>query len=173
MHCLVNLAKNAVETYIEKGEIISPPEDLPDKFKNKKAGTFVTLKKEDKLRACIGTSRPTRENIAKEIISNAISASTKDTRFGAIKEEELPKLSYEVYVLEEPVRVKDIEELDPEKFGIVVKSVESSKSALLLPGLEGIDSPQKQVLVACRKAGINPKKGEVVLFKFRAQKFEG
>lgn len=171
MHYLVKLAKNAVETYIKKEETVSPPEELPDKFLNKKAGTFVTLKKEGELRACIGTSLPVQDNIAEEVIHNAISAATKDTRFGAVRQEELSKLSYEVYVLQKPVTVEDIDELEPEKFGVIVKSIDSNKSALLLPDLEGIDSIEKQFLVVCRKAGINPKQERIQLLKFKAEKF--
>ena len=36
--------------------------------------------------------------------------------------EELPYLSYTVYILSEPKPVKDIKDLDPKKFGIIVKT---------------------------------------------------
>ena len=134
MHALVFLAKKTVETFIKKGEIISPPEDLPKEFLEKKAGTFVTIEKNGNLRGCIGTYLPTRENIAQEIIQNAIAAATEDYRFGPIQEKELSSLSYTVYILSEPELVRDIKELDPQKYGIIVKT--ETKTGLLLPDLE-------------------------------------
>jgi AMMECR1 domain-containing protein len=59
MHPLVSLAKSAVENYILEKKIISPPEDLPKEFLEKRAGTFVTIEKNGELRGCIGTYLPT------------------------------------------------------------------------------------------------------------------
>ena len=52
---LVELAKSAIENYIKKGVVIPPPDNLPEEFLRKRAGTFVTVEKEGKLRGCIGT----------------------------------------------------------------------------------------------------------------------
>lgn len=118
----VLLVKLAVETFIKEGKIISLPANLPEEFLKRKSGTFITIEKDGNLRGCIGTYLPTKENIAKEIISNAIAAATEDYRFGPIREEELPHLSYTVYILGEPELVKDLKELDPKKYGIIVKT---------------------------------------------------
>lgn len=192
MKSLASLAKQAVENYIKNRNIISPPENLPDEFLNRKAGTFVTIEKNDELRGCIGTYLPTKESIAEEIIANAIAAATEDYRFGPIQKKELSSLSYTVYILSEPELVKDIEELDPKKFGIIVKTrqIFSSKnlggqaendvvfnghlpykSGLLLPDLEGIDTVEKQILIACQKGGIDPEKEKIVIYKFTVDKY--
>ena len=168
MHPLVSLAKSAVENYIKEGEIISVPENFPQEFLNQKAGTFVTIEKNNNLRGCIGTYLPTKENIAKEIISNAIAAATQDDRFGPIQKEELTDLSYTVYVLDKPVAVKNLEELNPKKYGIIVKS--GFKSGLLLPDLEGVDTTEEQFFITCQKAGIDPTHETVSVYKFTAQK---
>ena len=104
---LPQLAKLALETYIKEGKVILPPPGLPERFLQEKRGTFVTLEKKGQLRGCIGTYLPTKENIALEVISNAIAAGTKDWRFGPVKEEELPFLSYTVYILQKPERNTD------------------------------------------------------------------
>jgi AmmeMemoRadiSam system protein A len=122
MHQLVLLAKSAVENYIKENKIISSLEDLPEEFLKRRAGTFVTIEKAGELRGCIGTYLPTRINIVEEIIHNAIAAATEDYRFGPIQKEELPYLSYTVYILSYPEPVKNIKELDPRKFGIIVKT---------------------------------------------------
>lgn len=165
----VQLAKMAVEKYVKEGKIINPPKDLPEDFFKQRCGVFVSIHKGKELRGCIGTYLPTKENLAKEIISNAISA-TKDPRFSPIQPEELPCLSYEVYLLEKPEPVKSIKELDPKKYGILVQSP-PYKSGLLLPDLEGIDTPEKQILIACYKAGIDPQKEAFLIYRFKAKKY--
>ena len=62
------------------------PTNLPKELLEEKRGVFVSIHKFGQLRGCIGTFLPTRENIAKEIIENAISSSTLDPRFPPIKE---------------------------------------------------------------------------------------
>jgi AmmeMemoRadiSam system protein A len=195
MHPLVFLAKSSVENYILEKKIISPPEDLTKEFLRKKAGTFVTIEKNGELRGCIGTYLPTRENIAEEIIHNAISAATEDWRFGPVQKEELPYLSYTVYILSEPELVKDISNLDPKKYGIIVKTVpilanfhefehEYSrmdvvfnghfvpKTGVLLPDLEGVDTVEKQIFIACQKAGIDPQRERFLIYRFTAEKLK-
>ena len=185
MHPLVSLAKSAVENYILEKKIISPPEDLPKEFLKRRAGTFVTIEKNGELRGCIGTYLPTRENIVQEIIFNAIAAATEDWRFGPVEKEELPYLSYTVYILSEPELVKDISELDPKKYGVIVKSVPISpsgdvifdghfvpKTGVLLPDLEGVDTVEKQIFIACQKAGIDPQRERFLIYRFTAEKFK-
>jgi len=169
MHALVFLAKKTVETFIKKGEIISPPEDLPKEFLEKKAGTFVTIEKNGNLRGCIGTYLPTRENIAQEIIQNAIAAATEDYRFGPIQEKELSSLSYTVYILSEPELVRDIKELDPQKYGIIVKT--EIKTGLLLPDLEGVDTIEQQLSITCQKGGIDPTQEKILIYRFTVTKY--
>jgi AmmeMemoRadiSam system protein A len=193
---LTQLAKKTVEVYVKEGKIISPPEDLTGEFLEKKSGTFVTIKKEifdlirDKqieiLRGCIGTYLPTKENIAKEVISNAIAAATEDYRFGPVRKEELPHLSYTVYILRKPQLVKDLKELDPRKYGIIVKTIPITqggtdvvfnghlpyKSGLLLPDLKGVDAVEKQISIACQKGGINPTKEKILIYKFTVKKYQ-
>ena len=41
------------------------------------AGVFVSLHRRGELRGCIGTFPPTTENVAEEIIRNAIESSTR------------------------------------------------------------------------------------------------
>ena len=90
----VRLARQTIETYVRTGRKISIPEGLPEELYAKQAGVFVSLKEEGKLRGCIGTIAPVRNNIAEEIIENAISASARDPRFRPVQPEELDKLVY-------------------------------------------------------------------------------
>lgn len=187
MHPLIPLAKEAVETFIREKKIISPPEDFPREFLTKRAGIFITIEKDGKLRGCIGTYLPTRVNIAQEIIRNAISAATRDHRFSSISERELPSLSYTIYILGYPEPVKDTKELDPKKFGIVVRTgplafpneenvvfngVVPHKTGLLLPNLEGVDTVEQQISIACQKGGIDPTEEKLIIYKFTVEKYQ-
>jgi len=180
---ILKLAKSAVENYLKKGIIISPPLNLPKELLNKKSGIFVTIKKNNELRGCIGTYLPTKNNIAEEIISNAINAAVNDYRFDPIQPKELNQLSYEVYILDKPEfkgKIQELKELkednlrklglNPKKYGVLVKS--GFKSGLLLPNLEGISKAQDQVLIAAQKGGINPYQEEFEIYCFSAKKYE-
>ncbi|MFH1780740.1 MAG: AmmeMemoRadiSam system protein A [Candidatus Nealsonbacteria bacterium] len=169
MNPYVSLAKEAVESYIRENKAISPSKNLPQEFK-KKAGVFVTIMQGKALKGCIGTYLPTQDNIAEEIIQNAIAAATEDYRFDPIQEQDLDFLNYSVYILEAPVIIKDRNELNPRKFGIIVKT--AKKSGLLLPDLEGVDTIDQQLSIACQKGDINPEKEHVAIYKFIAEKYE-
>ncbi len=170
MHPLVRLAKKSVEAYLREKRVVSPPLDLPKEFLEKRAGTFVTIEKSGQLRGCIGTYLPTRDNIAQEVIHNAIAAASEDWRFGPVDKGELPELSYIVYVLGRPELVKSKKELDPKKYGVIVRS--GAKTGLLLPDLKGVDTVEKQISISCQKAGIDPLSENFSLYKFKAEKYE-
>ncbi|KYO65414.1 hypothetical protein ATZ99_16480 [Thermovenabulum gondwanense] len=150
----VSLARKTVETYVKTGKIIDVPQGLPEEMLTQRAGVFVSIKKHGQLRGCIGTIFPTRENIAEEIIQNAISAGCEDPRFFPVEKEELPDLTYSVDVLMPPEKVKSKKELDPKKYGVIVRR--GKRTGLLLPDLEGIDTVEEQLEIALRKAGISP-----------------
>lgn len=168
MKNLSQLAQKAVEDYIEKGVVINPPRGISKVFLKKRAGVFVTIKKDNNLRGCIGTYLPTKENIAQEVISNAIAAALKDYRFKAIKKEELKFLSYSVSILGEVERVEGLSDLDPKQFGIIVKS--GIKIGLLLPDLPGLERVEDQIIVASQKAGIDLNKEKIKIYRFKVEK---
>ncbi|OGW51354.1 MAG: AMMECR1 domain-containing protein, partial [Nitrospirae bacterium RBG_19FT_COMBO_42_15] len=134
-HPLVKLAKDAIKEYIKSRGIIKPPEDLAEEMKGQ-AGVFVSLKKRGQLRGCIGTFAPTAKNIAEEVIHNAVSAATRDPRFSPVSFSELEEIDCSVDVLTEPERIAGPEELDPKRYGIIVRS--GMKKGLLLPDIEGV-----------------------------------
>lgn len=171
MNPLVDLAKQAVEKFVRERKIISPGIGISKNFSQKKSGVFVSIHKGKELRGCIGTYLPTKKNLESEIISNAIEAA-QDPRFFPIEKKELADLSYEVYILEEPALIENLEDLNPKKYGIIVKSANyPEKSGLLLPGLEGIGTKEEQIAVACQKAGIDIRKEKISIYKFGAEKY--
>lgn len=168
MHPLVKLAKDTIEEYVRNGNIIKPPSNLPTEMTGK-AGVFVSLKKKGKLRGCIGTLQPTKENVVDEIIQNAVSAATHDHRFPPVTSSELDKLEYSIDVLSEPERISGKEDLDPKRYGVIVKSKELR--GLLLPDLEGVDTPEEQIRIAAMKAGIYSAEG-MELSRFEVKRYK-
>ena len=164
----VKLARETIENYVKQGKMITPPLGLPEEMINQRAGVFVSLKKFDDLRGCIGTFMPTQENIAQEIIRNAISAAVDDPRFSSVNVSELEDLSISVDVLSAPEEVKDTSQLDPRKYGVIVSS--GYKKGLLLPDLEGVDTVEYQIDIAKRKAGIYPDE-KVKLYRFEVKRY--
>ncbi|NLK01067.1 MAG: AmmeMemoRadiSam system protein A [Clostridia bacterium] len=149
----VKLASESLSTYLLEGEIMPIPENVPEDL-TRPAGAFVTLKKGGGLRGCIGTIMPTKETAAEEIIMNAISAGTKDPRFPPVEPKELGDITISVDVLGEAKPIKELTELDPKRFGIIVRK--GARMGVLLPDLEGVDSVNEQINIAKQKAGISP-----------------
>lgn len=164
----VRLARETIENYIKQGKKITPSMGLPEEMINQKAGVFVSLKKNGNLRGCIGTFMPVQENIAQEIIKNAISAAVDDPRFSPVTASELGDLTISVDVLSPPEEISDISGLDPKKYGVIVSS--DYKKGLLLPDLEGVDTAGEQVDIARRKAGIYPDE-KVKLYRFEVKRY--
>ena len=167
MHPLVRLAREAVERYVLEGQTISPPDELTPEMREK-AGVFVSIKKKGQLRGCIGTYLPSMENVASEVIQNAISAATRDPRFLPVEPSELNELEYSVDVLTEPEKVNSLDQLDPKRYGIIV--VSGNRRGLLLPDLEGINTVEEQIGIASMKAGISPDE-EVEIYRFEVKRY--
>jgi len=159
----VQLARYSLESYIKTGKQVGMPEELPEEMRHNRAGVFVSLKKNGRLRGCIGTIASTTENIAKEIMQNAVSAAVNDPRFNAITEEELSQLVYSVDVLGETEAIDSSTELDIKRYGVIVQK--GNKRGLLLPNLEGVNTIAEQIAIAKQKAGIGEHE-RVQLYRF-------
>ena len=149
----VRLARLSLETFVRTGKRLDVlPNGLPGEMTTRSAGAFVSLHAHGQLRGCIGTTGPTRSNVAWEIVQNAVSACSRDPRFAPVREDELNSLEYSVDVLGEPEAVSSQTELDVKKYGIIVSC--GGRRGLLLPDLEGVDTVEQQIEIARRKGGI-------------------
>lgn len=159
VHPFVRLARQSLTHYLRTGDRLKKPENLPDELFGPKKACFVSLKKDGELRGCIGTLRPAAGSLAQEIISNAVSAGVHDPRFPPVSEDELDELTVSVDVLSasEPATRPM---LDPRVYGVIVRH--GSRSGVLLPDLEGVDTVEQQLAIALRKAGIRPEEPYVI-----------
>lgn len=148
----VRIARHALEQYFGMRDDIFD-DQLPAEMFEAKAGTFVSLKKHGALRGCMGTIGPTQDNVALEVISNAIKAAFEDPRFPELEAEELYDIDISVDVLLEPEIVDDLNRLDPSIYGVIVSS--GYKRGLLLPNLDGIETVEEQLKIAKQKGSIS------------------
>ena len=159
----VKLARHTIETYLRTGKRPSVPEGLPEELYSRRAGAFVSLKEDGKLRGCIGTIQAVQNSLAEEIIRNAVSACSEDPRFPPVEQWEAGRLTISVDVLGDTERISSPGELDVERYGVIV--TKGSRRGLLLPNLEGVDTVEQQIAIAKQKAGI-PEQEAVELERF-------
>ena len=163
-HDYVRLARESIEHHVRTHTYLPLPEELPASLETR-AGAFVSIKKYGRLRGCIGTFVPMRRCLAEEILYNAVSAALHDSRFEPIEENELNRLVYSVDVLSAPEPIFSAADLDPKRYGVIVKSLRDARQGLLLPDLPGIDTVEQQIAIAREKAYIQPKE-QVSLARF-------
>ncbi|MCX6745192.1 MAG: AmmeMemoRadiSam system protein A [Candidatus Parcubacteria bacterium] len=170
MDSYTKLAKDTIEQYLTSGKILAVPEGLPKEMLLDKAGVFVSLHRQGQLRGCIGTLQATTANIATEIIQNALSAALEDPRFNPLQKQELADLEISVDILNPAALIKNRQELNLKKFGIICQS--GYKKGLLLPDIDGVDSIDEQIDIACQKGGIDPLKDKFDIYKFTVTRHE-
>lgn len=169
-HPLVKLAAEAVEVFVRDRRTFAPPPDFFEQFPHahRRAGAFVCLKARGLLRGCIGTTEPTRETLAVEVIENAVAAASRDPRFAPVSPDELLELAITVDVLSTPEPVADETQLDHRRYGVIVRA--GGRRGVLLPDIEHIESVREQVATVRLKAGIG--RDELVeLFRFEVMRY--
>ena len=168
-HSYVKLAVEAVRYYLLEGELLSCPSPLPNGMEDQ-SGVFVSIKIKNnhKLRGCIGTVTPSQDNLAKEIIRNAVNAATRDPRFKAITREELDELSFSVDVLTPLEAIDSPDQLNPQRYGLSIRN--NNQQGILLPDLKGIDTVKKQIDICLKKANI-PKDSAYQMYRFEVERY--
>jgi AmmeMemoRadiSam system protein A len=170
-HPFVALARRAIRRYLATGEVLDPPAEPGDP---PPSGVFVSLhhpaapgRAEGPLRGCIGTIGPREPSVRSEIARSAVSAAVADPRFPPLKPGEVDNLEVTVYLLGEPEPIDGVEDLDPDRYGVIVEGP-GGQRGLLLPAIPGIASATEQVDIARRKAYLSP--GDPIrLFRFEAE----
>ncbi len=162
---LVNIAREAVGASVVRGHAANVAEPL-----GFRAPVFVTLRRRDgALRGCIGTLRPVEGDVTAETARNAVLAATRDPRFPPVTPDELPGLDVEVSVLLPEERVAHLAQLDPARYGVVVRDADG-RQGVLLPDVPGVDDAEAQVRIARQKGGI-AEGVDVTLHRFEVRKY--
>jgi AmmeMemoRadiSam system protein B/AmmeMemoRadiSam system protein A len=121
---------------------------------------FVTLRRHDALRGCIGSAVATRPLFV-DVTQHAFNAAFRDPRFPRLDWLELPGLSLSVSVLTppSPMRFADeadlLEQLRPGLDGLIIEDL--GRRSLFLPSVWEELSDRRQFLMALKlKAGLGP-----------------
>lgn len=172
----IRLARAAIETFVGEGRVLQFAQIADglaaaerERLAGERAGAFVSVHRDGRLRGCIGTTEPTCDTLAEEIIANAVSACSRDPRFDPVSEDELAELSVKVDVLFSPEPIEGPESLDPMQYGVIVSR--GARRGLLLPALEGVETVEEQIRIAREKAGIGPAE-PVRLHRFKVERHE-
>jgi len=125
---LLSLVRTTITHYLET-QSLPPTQPVSDKLKDK-FGVFVTLHKHGQLRGCIGYI----EGLAplyQAVMEMAKSAAFNDPRFNPVTMKEVPELEIEISVLSPLKKVKDVQEIQVGKHGIIIQ--QGFHRGLLLP----------------------------------------
>ena len=153
---LLSLARNTLETYTKTG---TPPKLAPTEYLltsrlKEKYGVFVTLKKCDELRGCIGYILP-RTSLFQAVIENTINSSSYDMRFNPVESNETSNITIEISVLSHLKKINKPDEFIIGKEGIVIRK--GPVNAVFLPQVatEQGWNREETLCQLCRKAGLS------------------
>ena len=134
------------------------PGEWPDDWLRRCAATFVTLRIEGELRGCIGTLEA-RRALGDDVAHNAHAAAYRDPRFPPLPRDDRPKITVEVSVLSQRVRIEApsedaaIARLQPGVDGVVVE-YQDLRATFLPQVWESIPEPFEFLRELRRKAGL-------------------
>ncbi len=155
MHPTIMLARQSIKTFLETGQILPVPADIPQPMVEEEVAVFVTLHAADgQLRGCRGTISPSEPNMAEAIIKTAVASATDDPRFLPVTPDEVDGLQIKVDVLSPLEPVSDTSALDEKVYGVLIQS--GRRRAVLLPDIAVVDSVARQLQLVRQKAGLSP-----------------
>jgi AmmeMemoRadiSam system protein B/AmmeMemoRadiSam system protein A len=148
---LLQLARSTIELFVLENRI--PEYNTENTKLIEKKGAFVTLKKNGRLRGCIGFIEP-RFPLYQSIMQTAIYATCRDTRFPPVRKDELEELEVEISVLSPLQKISDPKLVKVGKHGLVI--AKNGKKGLLLPQVPVENHWNQQTFLeqTCIKAGL-------------------
>jgi hypothetical protein len=165
---LLKLAREALVNYFNNKKTfeLNP---IPDNLTARR-GAFVTLTKNGQLRGCIGRIVGDKP-VYKVIGEYAVHAAIDDPRFSPVTAKELNELDIEISILTPFEKVKDIDEIEVGKHGLMIEK--GFSSGLLLPQVPVEWGWDKKTFLehTCQKAGLDKNTYQdktAILYKFSA-----
>lgn len=149
---LLRLALQAVTEAVSRGQVLA---DIPSGgIFSQRRGVFVTLHVGKRLRGCIGVVEP-EEPLGDSVVSCAASAALQDSRFPALRSDELSDLQVEISLLSPPLPIRP-EEIEVGRHGLLISR--GRQRGLLLPqvAVEHHFSAEQFLAETCRKAQLPP-----------------
>ncbi|MCB0833715.1 MAG: AmmeMemoRadiSam system protein A [Bacteroidetes bacterium] len=128
---LLSIARAAIARAVGKREgPVEPKEAEWTATLRMKAGVFVTLELDHRLRGCVGYVQ-SQNPLAETVKDAAVSAALHDNRFTPVVAEELDRIEIEISVLTPMKKVTQIDEIVPGEHGLLIEK--GYRHGLLLP----------------------------------------
>ena len=168
---LLDIAKNAIAAKINHRE--TPELNIDSDNLRLKRGAFVTLKKQGRLRGCIGYIKAYKP-LWKTVQEMAVAAAFHDPRFPSLRAEEIQQLTFEISVLSPLKRIADVNDIEVGRHGLYI--IRRHHSGLLLPQVATEYKWDRETFLeeTCHKAGLPPdawKDKETEIYIFSADYF--
>jgi len=169
---LLQLARETILCHL-RGEKL-PSVETDDARLKEKRGVFVTLKKNDNLRGCIGLIIPVTP-LMEAVQKMAIESATGDPRFPPVTISEMKEIKIEISVLTVPRRVNSAEDIVLGRDGVIVKR--GFRQGVFLPQVAeetGWNKEQFLSNLCAHKAGLPARaweEKETELYTFQAEVF--
>mgnify|MGYP000849736794 FL=1 len=168
---LLDIAKNAIAAKINHRE--TPELNIDSNNLRLKRGAFVTLKKQGRLRGCIGYIKAYKP-LWKTVQEMAVAAAFHDPRFPSLRAEEIQQLTFEISVLSPLKRIADVNDIEVGRHGLYI--IRRHHSGLLLPQVATEYKWDRETFLeeTCHKAGLPPdawKDKETEIYIFSADYF--
>ncbi len=125
---LLALAKRTIREYVNTGRAPEPKGTDSRLLAN--GATFVTINRSGMLRGCIGNIQPVM-SLYESVVSNAVSACSRDPRFRPMTKEDLKDMEVEVTVLSPLEPLVDVKDIRIGTHGLFI--VKGDASGILLP----------------------------------------
>ena len=125
---VLEIARETLESYLKDGTV--PEIGVENEVLNQKLGAFVTLRKDGRLRGCIGNFEPDKP-LWQVVQEMAISAAAKDPRFSPVDLTELKDIEIEVSVLSPRKKIDDWREIEVGKHGVYLQK--GARGGVFLP----------------------------------------
>lgn len=171
---LLQIAREALKEAVVGHKIYHPERDEFGEVLFDKGAAFVTLKKNGRLRGCIGSIKATKA-IAADIADNAYAAALHDSRFRPVEPEELPEITFSIALLTnlEEMRFDSyadlLAQIKPNIDGLLIK--DGQREGVFLPAVwESLPDKDEFMTELKIKAGLSPTywSDRVRVFRFRS-----
>ncbi|MEA2020699.1 MAG: AmmeMemoRadiSam system protein B [Patescibacteria group bacterium] len=125
---LLSIARETLESVVNTGN--KPLFEVEDSLLEQELGVFVTLKKNNQLRGCMGIFEPNKPlwNVVQD--QTEVSA-LKDPRFPPVQPEELADIEIEISIIAPPKQIEDPNQIKLGEDGVMIRR--GQKSGTFLP----------------------------------------
>lgn len=148
---LLSIAREAIEHTVKGQPYEAAPRE--EKKLNERAGCFVTIKQNGRLRGCIGNFQ-SQQPLYREVVVMAEASATQDPRFAAMTIDELDDFDLEITVLSPLQKIEDISEIVVGTHGIYIEK--GINRGVLLPQVAVEYGWDRETFLCqtCLKAGL-------------------